>query len=51
MQMSTSHGTDPEGEIFEDDIGQRHGDVDEYSKLAIKTDTCWQNVEQQKTMI
>jgi len=43
MQMSTSHGTDPKGGIFEDDIGQRHGDVGAFSKLAIKTDTGWQN--------
>lgn len=44
MQMSTSHGTDPKGGIFEDDTGQRHGDVGEYSKLEIKTDTGWENV-------
>jgi hypothetical protein len=44
MQMSTSHGTDPKGGIFEDDIGQRHGDIAEYSKLEIKSGTGWQNV-------
>jgi hypothetical protein len=40
-------GINPKGGIFEDDIGQRHGDVGEYLKLTIKMGTCWQNVEQQ----
>jgi len=44
MQMSTSCGSDPKGAIFEDDTGQRHGDVGEYSKLEIKPGTGWQNV-------
>lgn len=38
------HGSDPQGGIFEDDSGKRHGDIGEYSKLEIKTDHGWSTI-------
>ena len=35
------HGTDSQTGIFEDENGQRHRDVGEYVKLAIKTNKGW----------
>lgn len=35
------HGTDPQGAIYEDETGQRHGDVGEYRELHIESDNGW----------
>lgn len=34
-------GTDPQGPIYEDSNGARHGDIGEYQELSIKTSTGW----------
>ena len=34
-------GSDPQGAIFEDDGGQRHGDIGEYSTLEVETNDGW----------
>jgi hypothetical protein len=37
-------GSDSQGAIYEDESGQRHGDVGVYRELAIKTEDGWATV-------